>query len=67
MKSIIVGSNQGCQKCEMLKLMNPNAECVFLDPAEIIAFARNVGITSLPFVVSTGEPQELDKIVKMNS
>ena len=63
MKSIIVGSNQGCQKCETLKAMNPEVDSVLLDPQEIIPFASKLNITSLPFVVTVGEPYELDKIL----
>lgn len=65
MKSIIVASIHGCQKCEMLKAMSPETESVLLDPADIIPFASKIGITSLPFVITVGEPHELDKLLKM--
>lgn len=58
MKTIIVGI-ENCQKCAMLKQMVPNAESVILQPADLLQFARAVGIQSMPFVVITGEPQEL--------
>ena len=65
MKSIIVASIHGCQKCEMLKAMSPETESVLLDPAEIIPFASKVGISSLPFVITVGEPHELSKILEL--
>ena len=62
MKTIIV-SIENCQKCAMLKQMAPDVESVVLQPADLLQFARAVGIQSMPFVVMIGEPQELaDKI-----
>lgn len=58
MKTIIVGL-ENCQKCAMLKQMASNTESVVLQPADLLQFARAVGIQSMPFVVITGEPQEL--------
>lgn len=49
----------------MLKAMSPETESVLMDPADIIPFASKVGITSLPFVITVGEPHELDKLLKM--
>lgn len=66
MKNIIVASIHSCQKCEMLKAMSPETETVLLTPEEIIPFASKLGISSLPFVVTTGEPYELDKLLKSN-
>lgn len=66
MKNIIVASIHNCQKCEMLKAMSPETETVLLAPEEIIPFASKLGISSLPFVVTTGEPYELDKLLKSN-
>lgn len=63
MKQVIL-TMQGCQKCEMLKKMKPETECVELDQATLLAFARAVGISSMPIVVSVGDPEELSKIVK---
>ena len=48
----------------MLKAMCPDADCVVVQPAEILQFARLVGITSFPIVVSTGEPMELSKLLQ---
>ena len=62
MKKIIV-SVENCQKCNLLKSMVPDAESITLEPAELLQFARSVGIQTMPFLVITGEPQELaDKI-----
>lgn len=63
MKNIVI-SMENCQKCESLKAMAPNADCIIVDPAEILQFARLVGITSMPFVITTGEPHELAKVIK---
>ena len=63
MKQIII-SMENCQKCEMLKAICPDAECVVVQPAEILQFAKLVGIQSMPFVVSVGEPQELATVIK---
>ena len=62
MKNIVISMNN-CQKCESLKAVCPDAEFIKVDPAEILQFARLVGIQSMPFVVSTGEPHELAKII----
>ena len=62
MKQTIV-SMENCQKCEMLKAIVPDADCVVVQPAEILQFAKIIGITSMPFVVSVGEPQELAKVI----
>ena len=63
MKQTII-SMENCQKCEMLKAMCPDADCVVIQPAEILQFARLVGITSFPIIVSTGEPMELSKLLQ---
>ncbi|MFQ6703558.1 MAG: hypothetical protein ACLRFP_00540 [Alphaproteobacteria bacterium] len=62
MRKIIV-SMENCQKCEMLKAQCPDAEVVKADPSELLQFARLVGIQSMPFLVVTGEPQELGTIL----
>ena len=62
MKNIVISMNN-CQKCESLKAMCPDAEFIKVDPAEILQFARLVGIQSMPFVVVQGEPSELAKIL----
>lgn len=52
-----------------------DTDCIVVDltgktsakaPKEIIPFASKLGISSLPFVVTTGEPYELDKLLKSN-
>ena len=66
MKTIII-SIENCQKCAMLKQMAPNTDSFVLQPGDLLQFARAAGIQSMPFVVMTGEPQELaDKIKKDN-
>ena len=59
MQSIIIASKDGCSKCNMLKTMVPDAKVYELDPKDIVAFARLCGVSSIPFVVTTGEPDEL--------
>ena len=63
MRKIIVGI-PNCQKCQMLKLQNPDAESVELQPDQLLSFARAVGIQSMPFVVVLGEPHELVEVLK---
>lgn len=63
MKNIVISTDY-CQKCEALKAMCPDAEFIKVEPAEILQFARLVGIQSMPFVVSVGEPHELAKAIK---
>ena len=54
----------GCSKCRMLKDMCPDVEAIELDQATLLAFARTVGIQSMPFVVLVGEPHELAQAIK---
>lgn len=63
MRKIIV-SMDNCQKCEMLKAQCPDAEVIKAEPSELLQFARLVGIQNMPFLVVTGEPQELLKTLK---
>lgn len=62
MRKIII-SMENCQRCEMLKAQCPDAEVVKAEPSELLQFARLVGIQSMPFLVVTGEPQELGDIL----
>ena len=62
MRKIIV-SMENCQRCEILKAQCPDAEVVKAEPSELLQFARLVGIQSMPFVVCTGESQELGDIL----
>ena len=54
---------ENCQRCEMLKAQCPDAEVVKAEPSELLQFARLVGIQSMPFVVVTGETNELATIL----
>lgn len=63
MRKIIISMNN-CQKCEMLKAQCPDAEVVKAEPSELLQFARMVGIQSMPFVVCTGELNELEGVLK---
>lgn len=63
MRKIIL-SQQGCSKCKTLADQCPDAEVIVLEPAVLLSLARPLGITSLPIVVLTGEPQELAEKLK---
>ena len=63
MKKFVV-SIADCQKCAMLKAMAPDAENLVLDPMDFMPFCRAAGIKTVPFVVITGEPHELAKILE---
>lgn len=63
MKHAILGM-QGCQKCKMLHELHPEAQYIEADQDLLMSIARATGYTSLPFVVSVGEPQELADIIK---
>ena len=63
MRKIII-SMENCSKCKTLAEQCPDAEVVKAEPSELLQFARLVGIQSMPFVVVTGEPQELLKTLK---
>ena len=54
----------GCSKCAMLKDQCKDTKCVEVPQDTLLAFARVVGIKSMPFVIVTGEPQELEKEIK---
>lgn len=63
MRKIIL-SMPNCQRCEMLKKQCPDAEVVVAQPAELLQFARLVGIQTMPFVVCVGETNELAEVLK---
>lgn len=63
MRKIII-SIENCQKCEMLKAQCPDAEVVKAEPSELLQFARLVGIQDMPFLVVTGETNDLAKVLK---
>lgn len=63
MRKIIIGQ-PNCAKCNMLKLSCPDAEVIEPDQQALLAMARALGITSIPFVVVTGEPHELETVLK---
>ncbi len=63
MRKIICGIPE-CSKCKMLKMSCPDTELVELDPLDLLNFAKAVGIKSVPFIVITGEPDELSGVLK---
>ena len=67
MKRIIVGM-ENCPKCKMLKEYNPEAIYIDFkgdDMLTLLAFARIVDIKSIPFIITAGEPNELNKVLKI--
>lgn len=56
-----------CHKCETLKTLCADTESVTMQPAELLPFARAVGLREMPFVVVSGEVEELVKLIKNNS
>lgn len=67
MKQIIVGM-EDCPRCKMLKEQNPEAVYVDFkgdDMLTLLAFARVADIKSMPFVITVGEPNELNKVLKI--
>lgn len=64
MKAVIIGQ-PNCQNCNMLKGACPDVEKVEMNPVDILNFAREVGIKSVPFVVITGDVGELQNVLKM--
>jgi hypothetical protein len=63
MRKIII-TIPNCAKCKTLMAQCPDAEHIELQPAELLQFARATGIQNMPFVVVTGEPQELAEVLK---
>ena len=63
MRKIII-TIPNCPKCKMLMAQCPDAEHIELQPAELLQFARATGIQSMPFVVVTGEANELAGVLK---
>lgn len=62
MKAKII-SMENCQRCAMLKMLSPDTDVLTVEPMDIVEFARLAKISTMPFVILTGEPQELaDKI-----
>lgn len=67
MKQIIIGM-EDCPRCKMLKEQNPEAVYVDFkgdDMLTLLAFARVADIKSMPFVITVGEPNELNKVLKI--
>ena len=67
MKQIIVGM-EDCPRCKMLKEQNPEAVYIDFkgdDMLTLLAFARVADIKSMPFVITVGEPNELNKVLKI--
>ena len=63
MRKVIIGM-EGCQKCKMLKQACPDVELVELSPLDILNFARAVDIKAIPFIVVTGDQDELQKVLE---
>lgn len=63
MEKIII-SMPVCSKCNMLKNQCPDTKAVEVPQDVLLAFARAVGIVSMPFVIVTGDPQQLEKEIK---
>lgn len=63
MQKIII-CTPGCSKCTMLKDQCKNTKSIEVPQDVLLVFARAVGIQSMPFVVVTGDPQELEKDIK---
>lgn len=53
-----------CSKCKMLKAENPETPTVEVNLPSLLVFAQQTGIKSMPFLIVTGEPTELSKIIK---
>lgn len=53
-----------CHKCETLKTQCSDTESVIMQPNDLLPFARAVGIREMPFVVITGDVEELKKLIK---
>ena len=67
MKQIIVGM-ENCPKCKMLKEQNPEAVYIDFkgdDMLTLLAFARIIDIKSMPFIITVGEANELNKVLKI--
>ncbi len=64
MKSVIIGM-PNCQNCNMLKGACPDVEKIEMNPVDILNFAREVGIKSVPFVMITGDVRKLQNMKKM--
>lgn len=52
-----------CHKCETLKTLCPNTESVTMQPNELLPFARAVGLREMPFVVISGDVEELKNLL----
>ena len=63
MKKTIIGTDN-CQNCAMLKNMVPGVDFIELNPMDFLPFCRAVGIQTVPFVIVTGTPQELGKLLE---
>ena len=63
MKATII-SIANCHKCNTLKTLCPDTDAVTMQPAELLPFARAVGLREMPFVVISGDVEELSKLLK---
>lgn len=62
MRKVIVGI-PGCSKCKRLKDSNPDAEYIETKPETILPLARELKFSEMPFIVCTGNPEELSEIL----
>ena len=63
MKATII-SIENCHRCNTLKTLCPDTDAVTIQPAELLPFARAVGLREMPFVVVSGDVEELAKLLK---
>lgn len=52
-----------CSKCESLKALCPDVESVKIQPNDLLPFARAVGLREMPFVVISGDVEELKNLL----
>ena len=63
MKAKII-SMENCQNCATLKMSCPDVENIVVDPMDFLPFCRATEIRTMPFVVLTGDVQELKKALE---
>ena len=57
-------SMPSCPKCQSLRDMCQDTTAIDVDMPTLLAFAKQVDVRSMPFLVVAGEPAELAKIVE---
>lgn len=63
MRKIIIGIPL-CHKCETLKTQCPDIDAVTVQPNDLLPLARAAGLREMPFVVVTGDVEELKKMLQ---